>query len=114
MLECFRIADDAYGGGGACLDSYHEGFVGEKSVAAATEGAEAFTQSAGDEFGHPEMEWGTDDAWLVGGLRQGGCEFAVYEVCHALCRGCLAASSLYPALAFEVFLEFQHGEWGGW
>ena len=110
MLKGGGITDDAYGGGGAGLDSYHEGFGGEESPAGAAEGLEAFAEAGGDEFWHPEMEWGGDESGLVGRLREVGGEPAADEVGHALGWGSLCASALYPALVLEVFLEAEHGE----
>ena len=110
MLKGGGITDDAYGGGGAGLDSYHEGFGGEESPAGAAEGLEAFAEAGGDEFWHPEMEWGGDESGLVGRLREVGGEPAADEVGHSLGWGCLCASALYPALVLEVFLETEHGE----
>ena len=60
-----RIAQDAHGGRGACFSRYHNGLVGQEAVAATAKGFEAFREARGNEAGHPEVEWGGDEAGAV-------------------------------------------------
>ena len=60
-----RVAEDSHRSGSACFNGNHRCFRGQEAVAAASELKEAISQTAVEEGGEPEVEWGRNRAGRV-------------------------------------------------
>ena len=97
MLEGVGRTEDAHRTGGARLDGYHHGLVGQEAVGLATERPEALLQSGDDGLRQPEVQRRRDEAGGIRTFREVEAETPVDEVGHALGRGRLPAIALLPA-----------------
>ena len=112
MLQCISVSQYAHGGGGACLHSYHQSFVGQEAVAGLAEVSEGFLETLRHEIGHPEVHGCADNAGGVGRAWHIVAHLAVDEMRHALRWRCLPAIALQDGRILEPLLKLKHGKWG--